>query len=166
MNRLVPPPGPIDAHVGSRIRLRRFALGISQKALGTALGVTFQQVQKYEKGENRVGAARLPALAAALKTQVGHFFEGIEDAAAAASPPSGIDAFLASREGPALALAFMQIKNPRLRTALLSHVRALAVAEEAAIVAGLESAARANAEAANTMPVTAAQADAMTRNAT
>jgi transcriptional regulator with XRE-family HTH domain len=165
MNRAAAPPGPIDAHVGSRIRLRRFALGLSQEKLGQALGVSFQQVQKYEKGENRVGAAKLPVLAAALQTSVGHFFEGFNGADPAGSR-TPIDEFLACREGPALALAFVAIKNPRLRAALLAHTRALAVAEESAIIAALESAAAANAALANAAPATKEQAEAATRNAT
>ena len=165
MNRTAAPPGPIDAHVGARIRLRRFALGISQKKLGQALGVTFQQVQKYEKGENRVGAARLPVLAAALETSVGHFFEGFDDAGRS-DRHTPMDEFLSLREGPALALAFVAIKNPRLRAALLAHTRALAVAEESAIIAVLESAAAANAALANAAPATVEEAGTATRNAT
>jgi DNA-binding XRE family transcriptional regulator len=67
-------PNPIDVHVGSRIRLRRNMLGLSQEKLGELLGITFQQIQKYEKGSNRVGASRLQAIASILNVSVGFFF--------------------------------------------------------------------------------------------
>src|SRR5690606_2538259 len=72
-------PNPIDVHVGSRIRLRRNMLAISQERLGEGLGITFQQIQKYEKGTNRVGASRLQAIASILNTPVAFFFEGAPD---------------------------------------------------------------------------------------
>lgn len=68
-------PNPIDIHVGSRLRLRRTMLGLSQEKLGTQLGITFQQVQKYEKGSNRIGASRLHEIAIILKTPIGYFYE-------------------------------------------------------------------------------------------
>ena len=68
-------PNPIDIHVGSRIRLRRNILGMSQEKLGESLGITFQQIQKYEKGTNRVGASRLQAIASVLNAPVAFFFE-------------------------------------------------------------------------------------------
>ena len=68
-------PNPIDVHVGSRVRLRRNMLGMSQEKLGEALGITFQQIQKYEKGANRVGASRLQAIATVMNVPVSFFFE-------------------------------------------------------------------------------------------
>ena len=68
-------PNPIDIHVGSRVRLKRTMMGLSQEKLGESLGVTFQQVQKYEKGANRIGASRLQQIAAILKTPISFFFE-------------------------------------------------------------------------------------------
>ena len=68
-------PNPIDVHVGSRVRLKRTFVGMSQEKLGEKLGVTFQQVQKYEKGANRIGASRLQQIAAIFNTNVGFFFE-------------------------------------------------------------------------------------------
>src|SRR5580692_8901907 len=72
-------PNPVDLHVGARIRMRRRMLGVSQEKLADALGLTFQQVQKYERGANRVSASKLYEIAAALKTPVAYFFEGLAD---------------------------------------------------------------------------------------
>ena len=71
-------PNPVDLHVGSRIRLRRKILGVSQERLADALGLTFQQVQKYERGANRVSASKLYEIAATLQTQIAYFFAGNE----------------------------------------------------------------------------------------
>src|SRR5437899_668362 len=79
-------PNPIDVHVGSRIRLRRTLLGMSQEKLGEAIGLTFQQVQKYERGANRVGSSRLFDLARVLDVPVSYFFEDMEASVAAKSP--------------------------------------------------------------------------------
>lgn len=68
-------PNPIDAHVGSRVRLRRMLMGMSQERLGESMGLTFQQVQKYEKGANRIGASRLHHIAKILDVPVGYFFD-------------------------------------------------------------------------------------------
>ena len=78
-------PNPIDKHVGSRVRMRRMMLSMSQEKLGDALGLTFQQVQKYEKGTNRVGASRLQQIAQILQVPVAFFFEGASDASAVAT---------------------------------------------------------------------------------
>lgn len=78
-------PNPIDIHVGSRVRLRRNMLGMSQEKLGEHLGITFQQIQKYEKGTNRVGASRLQAIASVLKVPVAFFFEDAPGPEAAAT---------------------------------------------------------------------------------
>lgn len=79
-------PNPIDVYVGARLRLRRSLLGLSQEALGAALGLTFQQVQKYERGANRIGASRLFDLARALGVDVDYFYEDMGEEVAAASP--------------------------------------------------------------------------------
>lgn len=79
-------PNPIDVHVGSRVRLRRMMLGMSQEKLGDALGITFQQIQKYEKGTNRIGASRLQHIARVLTIPVSFFFEDAPGSEGAASP--------------------------------------------------------------------------------
>src|SRR5947207_4631125 len=104
-------PNPIDKHVGSRVRMRRMMLGMSQEKLGDALSLTFQQVQKYEKGANRIGASRLQQIAAILDVPVSFFFEG----APAVSPkpagfgeapsPTYVTDFLSTSEGLALTKA-------------------------------------------------------------
>ena len=120
-------PNPIDVAVGSRIRLRRVTIGLSQEKLADAIGVTFQQVQKYEKGTNRVGASRLQAIASALSLPVSEFFEPV--APEADGVPSENDAFLAfigSREVRALNRAFAKIDNPQARRQILGIVRLVA----------------------------------------
>ena len=79
-------PNPVDVHVGRRLRLRRTLLGMSQEKLGEAIGLTFQQVQKYERGSNRIGASRLFDLSRVLDVPVGFFFEDMSDDVAAQSP--------------------------------------------------------------------------------
>ena len=111
-------PNPIDVYVGSRVRTRRLALGLSQEKLGAALGVTFQQVQKYEKGTNRLGASRLEQASRILQVPVAHFFEGTpgQKKSKANAPSSNyVSDFLATADGLALAKAFMKIERPQLR---------------------------------------------------
>jgi transcriptional regulator with XRE-family HTH domain len=123
-------PNPIDKHVGSRVRMRRLMLGMSQEKLGDALGRTFQQVQKYEKGTNRIAASRLAQIARILQVAVSFFFDGAPgfaaelplDGATAPSPAYVWD-FLATRDGLALAAAFNTI-SPRF-----SRRRSMAVGE-------------------------------------
>jgi len=79
-------PNPVDVHVGRRVRLRRFLLGMSQEKLGSALGLTFQQVQKYERGANRIGASRLWDLSLVLKCPVSYFYEDMTDQVSGSSP--------------------------------------------------------------------------------
>jgi transcriptional regulator with XRE-family HTH domain len=106
----------IDAHVGSRLRARRIAVGLSQSALGRHLGLTFSQVQKYEKGSNRIGAGRLYHLAALLGVSVHYFYEGLEN-----SPPDPNGATpVATAETARLQEAFERISDPYARQALLS----------------------------------------------
>lgn len=125
-------PNPIDIHVGSRIRLRRNILGISQEKLGESLGITFQQVQKYEKGTNRVGASRLQAIASILNAPVAFFFEGApgEDGQAATGlaeeGSAYVTDFLNSSEGIQLNRAFVRIHDPKVRRKVLDLVKVLA----------------------------------------
>ncbi|WP_421784676.1 helix-turn-helix domain-containing protein [Hyphobacterium sp.] len=126
----------IDAHVGSRVRLRRQLLKMSQEKLGEELGVTFQQVQKYERGANRIGASRLFSLSKVLDVPVNFFFEGLSGVSAqgvAESEQSPIVyEFIQSSDGVALAEAFSRIKTPKVRRRVLELVRSLADGEEAA----------------------------------
>jgi transcriptional regulator with XRE-family HTH domain len=130
-------PNPVDRYVGSRVRMRRMMLGLSQEKLGEALGLTFQQVQKYEKGVNRIGASRLQHLATVLHVPVSFFFEtasqtdavphGLEEA----PTPDYLSEFLATSDGLALAKAFMRIGNTRLRRSIVALIEEL-VAEPGA----------------------------------
>jgi len=129
-------PNPIDTHVGSRVRLRRMMLGMSQEKLGEALGITFQQIQKYEKGTNRIGASRLQHIATVLSVPVAFFFEDAPrtptEAAgfAEARPVDYIVDFLSSSEGIQLNKAFIRIKDSKLRRRVIDLVRAIAGDEE------------------------------------
>ncbi|MEN3792468.1 helix-turn-helix transcriptional regulator [Fulvimarina sp. MAC3] len=125
-------PNPIDTHVGSRVRLRRTMLSLSQEKLGEALGITFQQVQKYEKGTNRIGASRLQRISEVLKVPVSFFFE---DAPASSEPVTGMSEpqsgdyvvdFLSTSEGLQLNKAFIKIENPKVRRRIVDLVRCLA----------------------------------------
>ena len=122
-------PNPTDKHVGGRVRMRRMMLGMSQTELGNSIGLTFQQVQKYEKGTNRIGAGRLQQIARILKVPVAVFFEGSPREGGAASEtdqaplPSYVNDFLATSDGLALTKAFMQIKDANLRRRIVSLVQ-------------------------------------------
>jgi transcriptional regulator with XRE-family HTH domain len=123
---------PIDIQVGNRVRIRRMLIGMSQERLGDLLGLTFQQVQKYEKGVNRIGAGRLFEVARILNVPVDFFYEGVADASgqgnAEAAPP--VMEFVSSGEGLQLALAFMKIKDAKVRKRVLDLVKSLAEEEE------------------------------------
>lgn len=125
-------PNPIDRHVGSRVRMRRMLIGLSQEKLGDALDLTFQQVQKYEKGTNRIGASRLQQISGVLGVPVEFFFEGApqHDAAAPggfaeASSPSYQADFLSTSEGVRLMRAFLRVRNADVRRRLVDLVEAL-----------------------------------------
>ncbi len=125
-------PNPIDKHVGSRVRMRRMMLSMSQEKLGDALGLTFQQVQKYEKGTNRIGASRLQHISHILQVPVAFFFEGApllpnqsRELGEAPSPAYVAD-FLATSDGLALTKAFMRIKEPKLRRRIVDLVEQIA----------------------------------------
>src|ERR1700749_3490946 len=105
-------PNPVDRHVGARIRMRRRIQGVSQEKLADALGLTFQQVQKYERGANRVSASKLYEIAAALKAPVAYFFDGLADPTSNQSAEHGpsdeqtVHTFLMTAEGLELAKLF------------------------------------------------------------
>ena len=126
-------PNPIDKHVGSRVRMRRMMLSMSQEKLGDALGLTFQQVQKYEKGTNRIGASRLQQISNILQVPVAFFFEGAPDLGGARAPgskdapsPTYVADFLATSDGLALTKAFMRIGDPKLRRRIVDLVEQIA----------------------------------------
>ncbi len=131
-------PNPIDKHVGSRVRMRRMMLSMSQEKLGGALGLTFQQVQKYEKGTNRIGASRLQQISHILQVPVAFFFEGAPsfhpqsegDGMAEAPSPTYVSDFLATSDGLALTKAFMEIKEPKLRRRIVDLVEEIAGRED------------------------------------
>ncbi|MGA3307258.1 MAG: helix-turn-helix transcriptional regulator [Xanthobacteraceae bacterium] len=127
-------PNPVDKHVGSRVRMRRMMLGMSQEKLGNALGLTFQQVQKYEKGTNRIGASRLQQISNTLQVPVSFFFEGAPNVQVGtrvegmgeAPSPAYISDFLATSDGLALTKAFMRIPDSKLRRRIVDLVEQIA----------------------------------------
>jgi transcriptional regulator with XRE-family HTH domain len=127
---------PIDIQVGNRVRIRRMLIGMSQERLGDLLGLTFQQVQKYEKGVNRIGAGRLFEVSRILNVPVDFFYEGVAAqltgqlgmAESDAAPP--VMEFVSSGEGLQLSLAFMKIKDAKVRKRVLDLVKSLAEEEE------------------------------------
>lgn len=128
---------PVDIHVGARIRLRRNMIGLSQEKLGESLGITFQQIQKYEKGMNRVGASRLQAIANILNVPVTFFFD---DMPGQSDKPRGFEeenettyvvGFLNSSEGIQLARAFAKIGDAKIRRKVLDLVRTLGQEDDA-----------------------------------
>ena len=124
-------PNPVDIHVGSRVRLRRQVMKMSQEKLGDQLGVTFQQVQKYERGANRVGASRLYRMSQVLDVPVSFFFEGISDDLPIDDFKEGdqlpiVYEFINSTDGVNLAKAVSQIKNKAVRRKILELARSLA----------------------------------------
>jgi len=127
-------PNPIDAHVGTRVRLRRMLLGMSQEKLGEHLGLTFQQVQKYEKGVNRIGASRLFDLSRVLGVPVQFFYDEAPPALADTLMAPGfaerpaesyVVEFLSTREGLELNKAFVKIADARVRRSIVDLVRSL-----------------------------------------
>lgn len=133
-------PSPIDVHVGSRIRLRRTLLGMSQERLGEALGLTFQQVQKYERGVNRVGASRLFDLSRVLDVPISFFFDDMPDNLAGtygAAPRSGMrgglsevqegfgDDTLNRRETLELVRAYYRISDPAVRKKVFDLIKSM-----------------------------------------
>lgn len=130
-------PNPIDIHVGSRIRLRRNMLGMSQEKLGESLGITFQQIQKYEKGTNRVGASRLQAIASVLSVPVSFFFEDApghegtgQQGLAEDSQTAYVVDFMNSAEGLQLNRAFVRIEDAKVRRKIVDLVKTLASGDD------------------------------------
>lgn len=127
-------PKSVDKHVGSRVRMRRMMLGKSLESLAESLGLTFQQVQKYEKGTNRMGASRLVEIANILGVTPAYFFEGIDGADIKAVVDqegvpidhSVIDSFISSRDGIAIALSFQRLTNPKLRHRIVALIEEIA----------------------------------------
>jgi transcriptional regulator with XRE-family HTH domain len=129
-------PNPIDKHVGSRVRMRRMMISMSQEKLGERLGITFQQIQKYEKGTNRIGASRLQQISSVLGVPVEFFFEGapVPDGGGGAfsesASPAYVSDFLATSDGLSLTKAFMKVKDPKVRRRIVDLVEAIAAEEE------------------------------------
>jgi transcriptional regulator with XRE-family HTH domain len=127
-------PNPVDKHVGSRVRMRRMMLSMSQEKLGDALGLTFQQVQKYEKGTNRIGASRLQQISHILQVPVAFFFEGAPHVPGISGPgemneapsPAYVADFLATSDGLSLTKAFMRIPDAKLRRRIVDLVQQIA----------------------------------------
>lgn len=134
-------PNPVDKHVGSRVRMRRILIGMSQEKLGESLGLTFQQVQKYEKGTNRIGASRLQQISQILGVPVEFFFDGAPTAESGISGPSGgfsdsaetryVADFLSTSEGVQLTRAFVKIRDPKLRRKIVELVTTLSGDDQA-----------------------------------
>ena len=131
-------PNPVDLHVGARIRMRRKLLGVSQERLAEQLGLTFQQVQKYERGANRVSASKLYEIARALQTSVAYFFDGLADTVEPGIPGEPSDGrefmhdLVMTPEGLELASLFHKLKRGRVRRRVLDLVKALAEDEDEA----------------------------------
>ncbi len=128
-------PNPVDLHVGARIRMRRKILGVSQERLAEDLGLTFQQIQKYERGANRVSASKLYEIARSLQSSVGYFFEGLADTTGEGLAEGGepfVHDFLMTPEGLELASLFPKITRPKVRRRILELVRSMAEEEETA----------------------------------
>jgi transcriptional regulator with XRE-family HTH domain len=123
-------PNPIDKHVGARLRMRRMLIGMSQETLGEALGITFQQIQKYEKGANRISASRLQQLGQVLEVPAAFFFEGLaSEPARGFSEPAGasyVVDFLSTAEGLQLNRSFALIRDAKVRKRILELVASLA----------------------------------------
>lgn len=126
-------PNPVDVHVGSRVRLRRMLVGMSQEKLGEMLGLTFQQIQKYEKGANRIGASRLYQIAQILDVPVQFFFEdmaeehkaGASGGFSEADPAPVVMDFVSSAEGLQLNRSYTRIADANVRKRLLDLVKSL-----------------------------------------
>src|SRR5579871_309796 len=125
---------PVDVQVGNRVRIRRMLIGMSQERLGDLLGLTFQQVQKYEKGVNRIGAGRLFEVARILNVPIDFFYEGLNSVSQpglgepdVTAPP--VMEFVSSGEGLQLSLAFMKIKDSKVRKRVLDLVKSLSQEE-------------------------------------
>lgn len=126
-------PNPVDVHVGSRLRMRRMMLSLSQEKLGEALGVSFQQIQKYEKGANRIGAGRLQEVAQKLEVPISYFYEDMpgserQDGFSEVGT-SYVSDLLTTQDGMELTRAFLKIDDPQVRRRVVDLVRAIAAQE-------------------------------------
>lgn len=123
-------PNPVDVHVGLRLRMRRMMLSLSQEKLGEALGVSFQQIQKYEKGSNRIGAGRLQDIARRLEVPISYFYDdmpGSEPATGFADTGvSYVSELLTSSDGVELTRAFLRVKDPAVRRRIVELVKSIA----------------------------------------
>ena len=123
-------PHSVDIYVGQRLRLRRSMLGMSQEQLGSATGITFQQVQKYERGINRMGASRLYDFSKILSTPISYFFEGFSEsnksAVAESATPTYEAEAMTGKDTMALVRAFSEIKSPKVRRQVLQLAKSLA----------------------------------------
>ncbi|MEZ5892391.1 MAG: helix-turn-helix transcriptional regulator [Parvularculaceae bacterium] len=128
-------PHPIDVHVGSRVKLRRMILGMSQETLGKSLGLTFQQIQKYEKGVNRIGASRIYEMAQLLDVPVQFFYDEYGETPnrpdGAAEEPNPVMELVSSPEGVQLCRYFAAIKDPQVKKRVIDLVRSIAETESA-----------------------------------
>jgi len=123
-------PSPVDLHVGARVRMRRKFLNMSQEGLADAISLTFQQVQKYERGTNRISSSKLYDIAKTLGAPIGYFFEGLgehdeQSGFSESESEAFVHSFLMTTEGIELAEAFPRIKNPKLRRKILDLVRTM-----------------------------------------
>lgn len=125
-------PNPIDKHVGTRVRMRRMLIGMSQERLGDALGITFQQVQKYEKGANRIGASRLHQIAHVLGVSIDFFYDGAPQpngespGLSEVAHPAYVSEFMSTAEGVQLMRAFVRVRDARVRRRIVDLVDSLA----------------------------------------
>lgn len=127
-------PHEVDLHVGGAVRMRRKFLGMSQEALAEAIGLTFQQVQKYERGSNRISSSKLYEISKVLKMPIGKFFEGLDGTAgeegfSESRSEKDVHAFLMTTEGIEIAQAFPYVRKPAVRRKILDLVRSLAQEE-------------------------------------
>lgn len=123
------PPNPVDVHVGGRVRMRRIEIDMSQQILGGHIDLTFQQIQKYEKGANRIGASRLQAIGKILEVPVAYFFDGAPggwEGVGGDRKTSSFLEFLGTRDGQALIVSFSEIQDAELRRSLVDLVQRLA----------------------------------------
>jgi transcriptional regulator with XRE-family HTH domain len=135
--RVTKRPNPIDQHVGQRVRVRRLLLGLTQEKVGTALGLTFQQVQKYEKGTNRIGASRLQEISKILDVPPSYFFEGMPEALGLNStgfadnvPRQYVREALNTTDGLQLNRAFVRIRDAKVRRRIIELVSQIAEADD------------------------------------
>jgi transcriptional regulator with XRE-family HTH domain len=123
-NNIERAPHPVDVHVGRKLRIRRTAMGKSQEEIGEAVGITFQQIQKYERGLNRIGASRLYEFSQLLEIPVGYFFENLNENVPENTDDASIEE-INGKEALTLVRAYLGIKNLLLRKKVLSMIKAM-----------------------------------------